>query len=326
MRQLLRTAIGLAVAALFVVPSAELRAQEYPERPITVVLPMGPGGSHDIHARGITSVLSDVLGQPVIMRFVPGAGGVQGTEAVLAADPDGYTILFSSNGNDQVLPQTREVTYNTLEDLTTLARINMAQPILVAAADAPYDSVEEFVAYAKERPAEVNFGVVGLWGATYVATIQFLQATGIDVNLIPHRGGGDAVQGVLSGQDQITWLYTSPVKSHVVARTMKVLAVAGDEQVTHDPAFSDVPTMAALGYPEVNFTLERVFFAPSAMPADALARLREAFKEIIDHPSFKAYMGRIGEPLHFMSGEEYDALRAERFESYSALIESSKRN
>ena len=160
-----------------------------------------------------------------------------------------------------------------------------------------------------------------------MTTVQLVQAADLKLNLIPHRGGGEAMQALLaSGQDQLTWMYASAVRPHLEAGTVKVLAVAGDQRITGDPLFADVPTMVEAGFPAVDFTLERVFFAPAGIPADRLARLRGAFEEMLDHPSFKAYMQTIGEPVHFVSGEEYDALRPGKYAAYRELIQKVKKD
>jgi len=315
----------LCVLALAAVIAAPLpAAAEYPERPITLIIPLGAGGSHDLHARGITGVISDIIGQPMVVKLVPGASGMKGTGEAAKAKPDGYTLLFTHNAFDQLRPQTVDAPFNTLKDFKTIARINFGQPILVARADLPYKTLEEFIAYAKANPGKVNMGHSGVWGATHIPTAQLLKSTGIKVNLIPHKGGGPQLQALLAGEDDIGFLFATQTRPHFKAGKVRVLGVAGDTPIPNDPDFGDVPTMASLGYPDVAFTMDRIFMAPAGMPEKDLQYLRDSFEKLIDNKSFQSFIKNIGENVMFMRGEDYDKLRPARYESYADLIKSVK--
>ncbi|UCH75786.1 MAG: tripartite tricarboxylate transporter substrate binding protein [Rhodospirillales bacterium] len=312
----------LALAAVIAAPLPA--AAEYPDRPITLVIPLGAGGSHDLHARGITGIISDIIGQPMVVKLVPGASGMKGTGEVAKAKPDGYTLLFTHNAFDQLRPQTVDVPFDTLKDFKTVARINFGQPILVARADRPYKTVDEFIAYAKANPGQVNFGHSGVWGATHIPTVQLLKSAGIKVNLIPHKGGGPLLRAILSGEDDIGFLFATQTRPHFKAGKVRVLGVAGDTPIPNDPDFGNVPTMASLGHPDVAFTMDRIFMAPAGMSDKDLQYLRDSFEQLIDNKSFQRFISSIGENVMFMRGEEYDKLRPVRYESYTDLIESVK--
>jgi tripartite-type tricarboxylate transporter receptor subunit TctC len=294
----------------------------YPERPITLVLPVSAGGSHDLHARGITSILGDILGQPMIVKLVPGGAGMKGTGFVASAKPDGYTILFSHNGFDQLVPQTQKVTFNTLNDFKSIARINYGQPIFIANASKPWKTMQEFIAHAKKNPGKLNWGHSGAWGAGHVPSAQLARAAGIKVNFIPHKGGGPSLQAVLSGQDDMGIAFPTQARAHVKAGKIRALVVVGDTRLANDPDFKNVPSAAELGYRQVSFTMERIFLAPSGVPEDRLKVLRGAFEKLTQHASFKTFMKNIGEPIQFMKGEDYDKLRPGRYAEYRELIES----
>jgi len=312
----------LALAAVIAAPLPA--AAEYPERPITLIIPLGAGGSHDLHARGITGIISDIIGQPMVVKLVPGASGMKGTGEAAKAKPDGYTLLFTHNAFDQLRPQTVDAPFNTLKDFKTIARINFGQPILVARSDLPYKTLDEFIAYAKANPGKVNMGHSGVWGATHIPTAQLLKSTGIKVNLIPHKGGGPQLQALLSGEDDIGFLFATQTRPHFKAGKVRVLGVAGDTPIPNDPDFGDVPTMASLGYPDVAFTMDRIFMAPAGMPEKDLQYLRDSFEKLIDNKSFQSFIKNIGENVMFMRGEDYDKLRPARYESYADLIKSVK--
>lgn len=310
---------SFALGAALVAP---LAAQaEYPERPITLVLPMSAGGSHDLHARGITSIITDILGQPMVVKLVPGGAGMKGTKEVADADPDGYTIIFTHNGFDQIVPQTRDAGFDPLTSFVSIARVNQSEPILCAPGDKPYATLEEFLTYAKEHPDELNFGHSGNWGALHIPTMQLINATGIEVNLIPHQGGGPTLQALLAGEDDIAYLFTTQARPHAQSGKINCFAVAGDMALEGDPDFAGLPTMAALGYPNVSFTMERIFMAPAGVPEDRLETLRNAFAELMENKSFDRFINSIGEKVVFQSGADYEAKRPERIEEYKALID-----
>jgi len=294
----------------------------YPDRPITLVLPVSAGGSHDLHARGITGVISDILGQPMVVKLLPGGAGMKGTGFVAGAKADGYTILFTHNGFDQLVPQTQKVPFNTLKDFKAIARINYAQPFLVSHKDKPWKTLKGFVEYAKKNPGKAILGHSGVWGALHTPALQFVRDAGIKVNFVPHKGGGPALKAMLSAQDDVGGAFATQLRPHAKAGTLVPLAIIGDKRLEDDPDFKHVPSMAELGYPNVSFTMERIFMAPAGTPEDRLKVLREAFEKLTKNRSFQSFMKNIGEPVQFMSGEDYDKLRAGRFKEYADLIKS----
>ena len=301
-------------------PAASTAA--YPDRPITLVLPVGAGGSHDLHARGITSIIADILGQPMVVKLVPGGAGMKGTGFVAKAKADGYTLLFSHNGFDQLVPQTRKVPFNTLRDFSALAKINHAQPVFFSLSNRPWKSMKEFVAYAKKNPGKVNWGHSGVWGAGHVPAMQFVRAAGIKVNFIPHKGGGPALRAVLAGQDDVGIAFPTQLRPHKKAGKVTVLALTGDKRLSKDKDFKEVPTTDELGYKGVSFRMDRIFMAPSKTPADRLAALRSAFVKLTKNKSFKRFMRSIGEGVQFMSGADYEKTRKPNYDGYTKLIKA----
>ena len=313
----------LAALALVVALGAPtVSTAAYPDRPITLVLPVGAGGSHDLHARGITSIIADILGQPMVVKLVPGGAGMKGTGFVAKAKPDGYTLLFTHNGFDQLVPQTRKVPFDTLRDFSAVAKINHGQPVFFSLANRPWKNMKEFVAYAKKNPGKVNWGHSGVWGAGHVPSMQFVRAAGIKVNFIPHKGGGPALRAVLSGQDDVGIAFPTQLRPHKKAGKVTVLALTGDMRLSKDPDFKEVPTTTELGYKGVGFTMDRIFMAPSKTPADRLKKLRDAFEKLTKNKSFKRFMRSIGENVVFVSGADYEKTRKPNFDGYTQLIKA----
>ena len=288
-------------AIALLAPPLAASADEYPNRPITLVLPVGAGGSHDLHARGITSIIADILGQPMIVKLLPGGAAMKGTGYVAKAKPDGYTILFSANQFDMIVPQTRKVPFNTLKDFKTIAKINHAQPMFISLTNKPWKNMKELIAYAKKNPGKINWGHSGVWGAGHIPSMQLVKAAGIKVNFIPHKGGGPALRALLSGQDDVGMAFPTQARSHAKAGKIRALVITGDKRLSKDPVFRNVPTAAEIGYKSVSFQMERIFMAPSKIPADHLTKLRLAFVKLMKNKSFKRFMRSIGESVTFVN-------------------------
>ncbi|MEE9239751.1 MAG: tripartite tricarboxylate transporter substrate binding protein [bacterium] len=315
-----RFIIVLALSALLAAPLAASAA--YPDRPITLVLPVGAGGSHDLHARGITSIIADILGQPMIVKLVPGGAGMKGTGFVAKARPDGYTILFSHNGFDQLVPQTRKVPFNTMRDFKTIAKINHGQPVFISLSSRPWKNIKELIAYAKKNPGKINWGHSGVWGAGHTPSMQFVKAAGIKVNFIPHKGGGPSLRALLSGQDDVGIAFPTQSRPHIISGKVRALMITGDKRLSKDKVFKNVPSAGELGYSTVSFQMDRIFMAPSKTPADRLQTLRAAFVKLTTNKSFKRFMKSIGEDVVFVKGGDYDKTRAKRYKEFTALIKA----
>lgn len=313
----LRTAA--AGFALFFALSGSLFAA-YPDRPITLVIPLSPGGSHDLHARGITPELGKILGQPIIVKFLPGGAGMKGTTFAAEAKPDGYTILFTHNYFDQMVPQTRKVSFDVLKSFNTLARINYSQPMFITWPGSGLKTVQDVVARAKAKPGTVTFGHSGVWSVMYTPMMQFVQAAHIKVNLIPHKGGGPTLRAVLAHQDDVGGVFATQSRPHYKAGKLIPLVVVGEKRLIGDPDFGNVPSMTELGYPTVTSTMDRIFMAPAGLPPDRLKKLRAAFDELVKQQAVKDYIANLGDEIKYMDGADYDALRPAKYKTFTLLI------
>jgi tripartite-type tricarboxylate transporter receptor subunit TctC len=217
-------------------------------------------------------------------------------------------------------PQTRQVDFDPPTAFKSIARINANEPMLAARAGVPYKTLAELIDYAKKNPGKVNIGHTGVWGVGFVPTIQLIKAAGIKVNLIPHQGGGPAMRAVLAGEDDLTFGFATQYRPHYKAGKLVPLALAGDKPLKDDPDFAGVKTMKELGFPGVDFTMDRIFMAPAGIPADRLEKLRKAFDELNKKPSYLAFLKSIGEKTDYMSGAEYDAYRVKRMKQMAELI------
>jgi tripartite-type tricarboxylate transporter receptor subunit TctC len=268
----------------------------------------------------MTPELGKILGQPVIVKLLPGGSGMKGTEFVANGPADGYTILFTHNYFDQLVPQIQKVPFDPLKDLKAVARINMGTPIFFTHAGTSVKTLKDFVSYAKAHPGTINFGHSGVWSVLYVPALQLVREAGLKVNFIPHKGGGPLLRALLAGQDDVGGLFATQSRPHVKAGKLIALAIVGKERLKDDPDFKDVPTTVELGYPSVTATMDRIVMAPAKTPPERLKILRDAFEKLSKSPAFKAYVEKIGEHVQFMGGEEYDQLRPEKYKVFGDLI------
>lgn len=308
-------AAALAVTGAALTASGAMAQSDYPERPITMVIPLGAGGSHDLNARVITSIIPSYLEQAVIVRLSPGAGGQLGTQEVANAPADGYTLLFTHNYIDMLQQHVENLPYDPAEDFVTVARVNYAPIAIAVRADSPYETMDDLIAASREGPGSIQMAHSGNWGALFVPAAQFMQALDMSWNLVPYQGGGPALQALLAGDADVTMGFPSSLGSHLDAGTIRILATAGPERI-----YDDVPTFSEVGVEgDVGF-MHRVVLAPADTPEDALTTLRQAFAALGEDTTFNRMMGRLGENIDIITGDEYEAMRAEQSVAYEALV------
>jgi tripartite-type tricarboxylate transporter receptor subunit TctC len=286
---------------------------EYPEKPITLVIPLGAGGSHDLNARVITSIIPTYLNQAMIVRLSPGAGGQKGTQEVANAAADGYTLLFSHNYIDMLQQHVENLPY----DPNAVARVNYAPIAVVVRGDSEYNTFEDLINAAKADPGGINMAHSGNWGALFVPAAQIMKATEASFNLVPFQGGGPAMQALLSGDAEVTMGFPSTLSALLDAGKVKILATAGEERI-----YDDVPSFAELNIGgDVGF-MHRVVLAPAGTPDDVLEKLAEAFTALQEDKTYKNMMGRLGENTDYISGGEYQAMREGQNAAYKDLVDS----
>ena len=305
----------LAVSGMAVTASLSSAQAEFPEKPITMVIPLGAGGSHDLNARVITSIIPEYIGQAMIVRLTPGAGGQKGTQEVANAPADGYTLLFTHNYIDMLQQFVEDLPYDPMKDFVPIARINYAPAAIVVRADSPYNTFEELVADAKARPGELTLGHSGNWGAFFVPAAQIMKKLDFTMNMVPYQGGGPAMQALLSGDSDMTMSFPSGTASLLEAGKIRVLATAGKERF-----YEDVPTFEEVGIDgDIGF-MHRVVLAPAGTPQNVVDQLTASFLALADDKTFKNLMGRLAESIDILSGPEYQEMRESQAVAYQELV------
>jgi tripartite-type tricarboxylate transporter receptor subunit TctC len=267
------TQIILAVLAVLAALPASANAQTFPDRPLKLVVPSPAGGPPDVMARLLSDKMAANLGKPVIVENRPGAGGTIGARSVLAADPDGYTMLMGSTSTLLVAPNIYKNAGYNAGSFTPIARVADASEMLGVHPSVPASSVAELIKVAKAKPGSLNFGSAGIGTLPHIEGELLKARAQIDMNHVPYRGGGLALTGLLGGQIQV--LFTTVTQMLPNAREGKVrgLAIAGAARSKLAP---DLPTMAESGLDQFVVTSITVVVAPPNTPADIRRRLNQA--------------------------------------------------
>ncbi|MEW6673099.1 MAG: tripartite tricarboxylate transporter substrate binding protein [Thermodesulfobacteriota bacterium] len=292
-------------------------AADYPEKPITLIIPLGAGGSHDLNARVFTSVIPTYLGQPMVIKLMPGAGGQTGTAAAVRAKADGYTLIFTHNFIDQLQPQVEKLPYDTTKELISVWRLNYGPPCFYGLADRPYKTLAEMLDYGKKNPGKLIFGTTGQWGAGMTPGAVVLTRAGVEATYIPYQGGGPALQAALAGDVDFTVGFPAQGLPHYKTGKLRFYAVGAEKRLKEAP---DVPTLPELGYPVGSLLMSRIIMAPRETPPERIKILQDAFRKLYQDKTFLNLMNSLGENVEFMDGPDYEKVRVEQKEEYANLV------
>ncbi len=304
--------IGLAISLGL---GAGAAMAQYPEKPITLIVPLGAGGSHDRNARVFTSIIPQYLGNAVIVKLMPGASGQTGTAAAASAKADGYTLLFTHNYYDQLQQHVKNLPYDTTKDFITVAQLNSNDASLIVRGDSPFKTLKDLVDFAKANPGKLKFSHSGVWGAVHVPAMQFFKEAGIKVTMVPYKGGGPSMRGFLAAETDFTMQFPSTILAQ--GEAIRVLASGGAK--SH---FEGVPSFGDLGYSADIGRMTRIIMAPRGIPADRLKKLQDAMAMVNDDKTYKSLIKRIGENRAFVNGADYEMIRPKQSATYKELVKA----
>jgi tripartite-type tricarboxylate transporter receptor subunit TctC len=284
--------MGLAAIGLsaLIWPAGNASALDYPTRPVRFVVGYPAGGATDILARLIGQRLSERLGQQFVIENKPGAGNNIGTQTVVDADPDGYTVLLVNPANAINASLYADLKFNFIRDIAPVAGFARVPNVMVVPPDFPAKSVAEFIAYAKANPGKVNMASSGNGTSIHLSGELFKAMTGVDMVHVPYRGSAPAVTDLLSGRVQVMFDNMPSSISHIKAGTLRVLAVT---TATRSPELPDVPTV---GETVKGYEASAWFGmgAPKNTPPEVIARLNGEINAILEEPAIKARIAELG--------------------------------
>jgi tripartite-type tricarboxylate transporter receptor subunit TctC len=285
-RSMLSARLFLAAAGAALLSMAGgVAAQEFPAKPVRVIVPYGPGGV-DLQVRVMAPTLARILGQQVVVENREGGGAIIGTTAVKNAAPDGYTVLFTGTSALAVVPHMRKDVGYSLDDFAPIGNATGTPLVVAARVDTPYKTLKELVAYAKASPGKVNMGSSGQGTSTHMAGEAFQLAAGISFTHVPFKGVGAATQGLLGGNSDVVFGLPGVMAPHVAAGKLRILASMGPKR---SEFFPDAPTLVESGY-DVTEVTRFGFFVPRATPAAVQKKLIDAVAEATRAPEFTEAM------------------------------------
>jgi tripartite-type tricarboxylate transporter receptor subunit TctC len=311
--------VAVVAAALAIAPSA--LAQQYPTRPVTIVVPFTPGGSSDITARTVAGKLQETFGQSFVIDNKPGANGGLGGKYVAVAQPDGYTLFVGSIGVFAINPILyKDLGYDPLRDYDLLSVAVRTPNALVMRANFPADNVAEFVAYLKKNPDRVSFASSGTGSSDHLTTALFWQKTGTTGIHVPYKGGSAAHLDLIAGNVDVSFQNLGSITQHVKAGKMKLLAVTGDKR---DPSVPAVPTLTEAGVPGIEVYSWQAFVAPKGLPASVKARLQPALIAAIKHPDTVKKFNEIGFEVVASNPDEFNRFLVEELGRWKQVVDTA---
>jgi tripartite-type tricarboxylate transporter receptor subunit TctC len=290
MRRTAALIVALAVAVLAVATGA--RAQEWPTRPVTMVVPFAAGGPVDVLGRILAQYLAEVIGKQVIIDNVPGGGGMSGSLRVSQAAPDGHTFVLGSIGT-HALNQTlsRKPLYNAAADFAPVALIADVGLVLIARKDLPADDLGEFIAYAKANQAKMQFGSGGAGTSSHIGCVLLNQTIGVETMHVPYRGGGPAMADLVARRVDYVCNIASTVGQAIEAKQVKAVATLTRER---SPILPDLPTAHEQGLAGFEAYTWNAVFLPKGTPSALVTRLNEALVTVMDNPAFRERLHALG--------------------------------
>lgn len=302
-KNLLSRAIpGVILAATVGVMPAAFASESYPQRPVTIVVPFGSGGSADVYARYLGEALRKSLGQSFIVENKPGAGAVIGTAQVARAAPDGYTLLLMSNTHTVNETIIKDKPYDLLRDFDVVAPINEASLVLVAPPRLQANTVEELIALAKTKPGAINYASSGVGTPYHIAGELLKTLGGINTQHVPYKSSGQARIGVVGGEVDYMFDATATMQSFVQDGRVKALATTGTQR---SPVFPDLPTMQEAGVKGYDANIWLGVLAPKGTPEAVTEKLNKAISDIASSPEVKAAWAKDGAVPMVMSRAEF---------------------
>ena len=314
----MKTFIAAVLLALGLAPAF---AQNYPAKPIRILIAQAPGSATDTISRVVANRLSEALGQPIVIEARPGAGGAVGTEAAARSAPDGYTLFMANNSthgsNPALYPK---LPYDAVNDFAPISMVASVPYVLVTEPSLPVNSVQELIALAKSRPGKINYASAGN-GSTHQFCGELLKSSaGIDLVHIPYKGSPPGVTAVMAGEVSVMFANLTDIGAQIRAGRLKPLAVT---TLKRAPLLPNVPTMVEAGVPDFEITSWFGLLAPAGTPAPILARLNAETIKVLAREDVRSTLGAQGLNVASSSPEQFTAHIKSEIERFTRIARAA---
>ena len=309
----------LKIAAVLLALSVPAAAQDYPTKPIRLIIPFPPGGSNDVVGRMIALQLGDRLGRQVIVDNRGGAGGIIGTEAASKAAPDGYTLLIISIAH-AVSPWLYKLQYDPIKSFVPVSILASGPNVLVVHPSLGVHSVTELIALAKEKPGQLNYASAGIGSFQHLGGELFKLTAGIDMVHVPYKGGGPAMTDVLGGYTKIMFSSMVQTTPFVLNGQLRALGTSGARR---NPALPDVPTIAEAGLPGYEATNWWGIVAPAGTPPEIVEKLHTEIAAVQESPKTKEQFAAQGADIVQMTSAEFGTFIEKEINKWERVVKEA---
>jgi len=310
-----RRVFPLAVAAMCALATNSLFAQgavNYPNKPITIVIPYGAGGTTDVSARQIASMAEKVLGQPIVVENKPGGSGTNAMRFVATSPADGYTLIAATSSPSFVAPALRPVGYDPIKDFVPVMNYSGPYHGVLVNASSPYKSLADLIKAAQQGQS-LNYGTAGAMGGAHLAFTAVGKQAKAALKHVPFKGSAPTTAAILGGHVDVALV--PAYRDHVRDGKLRLLAVLDG---TRDPDFANVPTLKELGY-DIEFPSIVGILAPAGTDPKIVAKLESTFTQVAQTGEFREFMTKLSQPVRVMSGKQLGTVIQSNLTSYQAI-------
>ena len=318
-----RRRLVMAAGSLCVLGAAGVARSQprFPDRPITLLVPFGPGGIADLTARAVAEGMARSLGQPVVVENRPSAGSIVASQAVAAARPDGHTLLLMSNGNAVSVGLFRKLPYDTQKDFAPITTLGYFDLGLFVPAGSRFRTLGEVLAHARAQPGQLNVGTVSPGSTQHLAAKLFETVAGIDALVVPYRASPAVLTALRSGEIDLAFEIVGPMVPQVASGVVRALAVTSGQP---NPALPGVPTVLQAGVTGYDVASWNALAAPAGTPAEVIERIGQAARAAIASPAVRDKLGRLGMRLAGSTPGELQALLDSEIRRWGTVIRAAK--
>ncbi len=309
----------LIMAATGLLAPVVAMAQTYPSKSIRMIFPFPPGGPSDIVGRVVSQKMSENMGQSVVSDNRPGAGGNLGTELLTKAPPDGYTLMLSSS-SIAISPSLYKLNYDTVRDLTPIARLASIPNVMLVHPSLPVKSLKELIALARKNPGKLNYGSGGAGTTNHLASEMLKVLAKVDIVHVPYKGASVAAVALIGGEIDMVVVAVPSAASQIQSGKVRPIAVLSDKRVASLP---DTPTAAESGWKDLQISIWFGLFGPAGMPRDLVTRLNMESTKSLSSPDMRERLIGAGIDQWPSSPEEFGAFLKMEIDRYAKVIRSA---